>query len=104
MTEYRDLEKGDILEIGDEWYYTDPLIGGDWYKVKNHRAGEACRGIPKCRRPIEEVEVCNHIIGYAQDIGYPPCAIKDSEPHKPDHYSIQYCKHCPDCGVGLGGE
>lgn len=46
----------------------------------------------------KEINECDHIMGYAQDLGYPPWEVRLAELHKPDFRSMKMCKHCPDCG------
>lgn len=32
---YRDLVKGDLIQIGDEWFNPDWELGGPWFSVKS---------------------------------------------------------------------
>lgn len=102
MTEYRNLTAGDTLREGDQ--YRGQLTG-DWFGIDSVMLGESLEVlIYDYRRPIPEpiAEKCDHIVGYAQGKGDEhPFEVRFSDPHKPDHYSILYCKRCDDCGVKL---
>lgn len=56
---YRYLEPGDIVQIGDEWWNQGWEVGGPWYTVKEgdaHIGKEYSEEWRKMRRPLNDGE------------------------------------------------
>ncbi len=117
MTEYRDLEKGDILEDGDQYKFPTGVLGlkTEWTDLNSDfgRSVSVMKREISFRRPIEEPSplldsaesvgegVCDHKTGLSRCMEYGVevvtiAFLSDDENDEVDRFTF-----CPDCGAKL---